>query len=157
CCLALAGCTGVARDPGPAPIPPPASLPSSPLSSDRPRTPAEPTSRVATRDFESHGRGVVIRPVEASNAVRTQCVVVATVYDDNGEPRPGRRVDWTLEGAGQIVEVAEGSLLYGRGRKIDNHNAVTFTDAHEHTIKGGTGRPEDEIVIRPGHTWGTIS
>jgi uncharacterized repeat protein (TIGR01451 family) len=98
-----------------------------------------------------------VRPVQATNPVRTQHVVIATVYDAKGKPRRDRRVEWILEGKGSIIEVDESGCFPGRGYKEGTHYAVSYTNYHEHRFTRGNANPIDDFVIRPGQTWCVIS
>ena len=62
-----------------------------------------------------------------------------------------------LEGVGNIVEVDESGFFPGRGYKVDNQYAVSYTDYCEHRITRGNDNPNDDFVIRPGQTWCVIS
>ena len=73
--------------------------------------------------------------------VRTQHVIIATIYDEKGVPRRARRVEWMLEGAGNIVEVDESGIFPGRGYKVDNKYAVSYTSYKEHRITRGNANP----------------
>src|SRR5205807_210803 len=95
--------------------------------------------------------------IEATNPVHTQHVLIATVYDEKGQPRRNRRVEWMLEGVGNNVEVDESGFFPGRGYKVDNKYAVSYTDYCEHRISRGNGNPNDDFVIRPGQTWCVVS
>ena len=62
-----------------------------------------------------------------------------------------------VEGAGNIVEVDESGIFNGRGYKVDNKYAVSYTDYCEHRITRGNNNPNDDFVIRPGQTWCILS
>jgi uncharacterized repeat protein (TIGR01451 family) len=66
-------------------------------------------------------------------------------------------VEWVLEGVGNIIEVDESGLLAGRGYKVDNKYAVSYTDYFEHTITRGNDDPGDDFVIKPGQSWCIVS
>lgn len=108
-------------------------------------------------NFDPHACRLEVRPMEATNPVQTQHVYIATVYDDKGKPRRHRRVEWMLEGVGNIVEVDESGFWPGRGYKVDNRYAVSYTDYCEHLITRGNANPNDDFVIRPGQSWCVIS
>jgi uncharacterized repeat protein (TIGR01451 family) len=72
-------------------------------------------------------------------------------------PRRDRRVEWMLEGSGNIIEVDESGFFPGRGYKVDNRYAVSYTSYKEHRITRGNQNPNDDFVIRPGQTWCVIS
>lgn len=108
-------------------------------------------------DFDPHACRLEVRPIEATNPVRTQHVIIATIYDEKGQPRRHRRVEWMLEGVGNIVEVNENGLFPGRGYKVDNRYAVSYTDNCEHLITRGNSDPSDDFMIRPGQAWCVIT
>jgi uncharacterized repeat protein (TIGR01451 family) len=121
------------------------------------RTHAKPPGHGYFADFDPHACRLEVRPLEGTNPVQTLHVLIATVYDGDGTPRRHRRVEWMLEGAGQIVEVDESGYMPGRGYKVDNHYAVSYTDYKEHRITRGNTNPNDDFTIRPGQTWCVIS
>src|SRR5262249_51227571 len=97
-----------------------------------------------------------VRPLESTNPIRTQQLLIATVYDEKGVPRRNRRVEWVLEGAGAIVKVDESGFLF-HGHKIDSRSAITYTAFSEHLHTRGNLDPSDDFMIRPGQTWIMIS
>ena len=121
------------------------------------RTHAKPPGLGYFANFDPHACRLEVRPEEATAPVRCQQVLIATIYDENGKPRRNRRVEWIVQGAGSIVEVDESGYLPGRGYKVDNQYAVSYTDYFEHTITRGNDDPNDDFVIRPGQTWCVIS
>jgi uncharacterized repeat protein (TIGR01451 family) len=147
-CL-LAGCFGITQNPSYFPH----LLP----TGDIIRTHAKPPGPGYFANFDPHAVRLEVRPLEATGPVRTQHVLIATVYDEKGEPRRKRRVEWMLEGAGNIVEVDESGFFPGRGYKVDNRYAVSYTDYHEHIITRGNADPNDDFVIRPGQSWCVIT
>ncbi|HEX3147449.1 MAG TPA: hypothetical protein VHR66_05155 [Gemmataceae bacterium] len=100
-------------------------------------------------DFDPHACRLVVRPELCTAPVRGSQVFIATVYDADGTPRRKRRVEWMVEGPGSIVEVDESGYLPGRGMKVDNKYAFSYTDYFEHCITRG----KEEFTIRPGQTW----
>src|SRR5262249_44739001 len=95
-------------------------------SGDIVRTHAKPPGPSYYANFDPHAVRIEVFPIEATNPVRTQHVFIATVFDENGQPRRDRRVEWMLEGVGNIVEVDENGLFSGRGGKIDNRYAISY-------------------------------
>ncbi len=148
CLTALSGCCGVSQNPSYFPH----LLP----TGDIIRTHAKPGFGYYS-DFDKHACRLEVRPIESTNPVQTQHVIIATVYDEQGKPRRHRRVEWMLEGNGNIVEVDESGFFPGRGYKVDNKYAVSYTDYKEHKITRGNGNPNDDFIIRPGQTWCVIS
>lgn len=128
-------------------------LPAGPIQ----RTHAKPPGVGNYSDFDKHAVRIEVRPLRSTNPVGTQHLVIATVLDEDGQPRRKRRVEWMLEGVGNIVEVDESGYLAGRGYKVDNKYAVSYTDFFEHTITRGNSDPTDDFVISPGQSWCIIS
>ncbi len=71
------------------------------------QTHAKPISPGYYANFDPHAVRLEVRPLESTNQVRTQYVLIATVYDEKGQPRRNRRVEWMLEGVGNLIEVDE--------------------------------------------------
>src|SRR5262249_53546430 len=107
-------------------------------------------------DFDRHAKRLEVRPLESSAAVGKQCLLVATIYDENNKPRQKRRVEWKIEGPGIIFAVDDGGFLQGRGFKEDSKSAVTFTETSEHILPLSIENPRGQIV-RPGQTWCVIT
>jgi len=145
----LSGCFGVTQNPSYFPY----LLP----TGDIVQTHAKPPGHGYYANFDPHAVRLEVRPLESTDPVRTQHVIIATVYDEKGVPRRARRVEWMLEGAGNIIEVDESGIFPGRGYKVDNKYAVSYTSYKEHRISRGNANPNDDFVIRPGQTWCVIS
>jgi uncharacterized repeat protein (TIGR01451 family) len=145
----VSGCFGVAHNPSYFPH----LLP----FGDIIQTHAKPTGSSYYSNFDPHAVRLEVRPLVATNPVRTQHVLVATVYDEKGKPRRARRIEWMVEGVGNIVEVDESGCFPGRGYKVDNRYAVSYTNYREHRITRGNTDPNDDFVIRPGQSWCVIS
>lgn len=121
------------------------------------RTHGKPTGLGYYANFDPHAVRVEVRPLEGVSPVRKHYVLIATVYDEDNQPRRNRRVEWMLEGAGNIIEVDESGFFPGRGYKVDNHYAVSYTNYAEHRVTRGNSDPADDFVLRPGQTWCIIS
>lgn len=146
--MSLTGCFGVSQNPSYFPH----LLP----TGDIIRTHAKPGFGYYS-DFDKHACRLEVRPLESTNPVQTQHVIVATIYDECGKPRRHRRIEWMLEGVGNIVEVDESGFFPGRGYKVDNKYAVSYTDYCEHRVTMGNQNPNDDFVIRPGQSWCVIT
>jgi uncharacterized repeat protein (TIGR01451 family) len=143
------GCFGVSQNPSYFPY----LLP----TGDIIPTHAKPPGTGYFANFDPHAVRLEVRPLDATNPVRTQLVLMATVYDETGKPRRDRRVEWMLEGVGNIIEVDESGVFPGRGYKLDNKYAVSYTDYCEHRLTRGNVNPGDDFIVRPGQTWCVIS
>jgi uncharacterized repeat protein (TIGR01451 family) len=147
--FALTGCPGVSHNPS--------YFPDLGCFGDIVRTHAKPGGPAYFSDFDKHACKIECLPLDATNPVHTQHVLIATVFDETGQPRRRRRVEWMLEGVGEIVEVDESGIFPGRGYKVDNKYAVSYTDYFEHRICAHNGNPNDDFVIKPGQSWCIIT
>jgi len=109
------------------------------------------------RDFDPKAHRLEVTPKDATAPLGTQIVLVATVYDKDGDPRRSRRVEWMLEGPGSIIEVDEAGLYAGRGYKVDNKYGVTYTRYVSHTITRGNDDEKDDVELCPGQTFCVVS
>src|SRR5262249_17894182 len=123
-------------------------------------THAKPGGSGYYANFDPHAVRMEVRPLgpeNATNQVRTQHVLIATIYDENDKPRRRRRVEWIIEGVGNIIEVDERGHTPGRGYKEGTKYAVSYTGLDEYRITRGGRNQNDDIMIRPGQTWCVIS
>jgi len=146
---ASVGCFGGAHNPGYFPnlIPP----------GDIIQTHAKPPGGAYFRDFDPKACRLELTPAQSTCKPGGEQVFVATVYDKDGQPRRSRRVEWMVEGPGNIVEVDESGWTAGRGYKVDNKYAVSYTDYFEHTITRGTSDTRDDFTVTPGQTWCVVT
>ena len=150
CALCLSGCYGLTSNPAYFPW----NL--KPFG-DIVRTHGKPAGEGEYANFDPHAVRVEVRPLQSVTSVRKHYVLIATVYDEKDQPRRDRRVEWMLEGAGNIIEVDESGCFPGRGYKVSNKYAVSYTNYSEHKITRGNADPNDDFVIRPGQTWCVIT
>lgn len=109
-------------------------------------------------NFDRKAVRLGVEPGGQANApLGSQIVLVATVYDKDGQPRRDRRVEWMIEGPGNIVEADESGFYAGRGYKVDNKYAVTFTSYIPKTITRGTDDDKDDTRVEPGQTFIVLS
>ena len=122
------------------------------------QTHAKPRGFGYFRDFDPKACRLEIKPGgNATAPLGSQIVLVATVYDKDGVPRRDRRVEWMIEGPGNIVEADESGVFAGRGYKVDNKYAVTYTSYIPKTITRGNDDPKDDVAVEPGQTFVVIS
>jgi hypothetical protein len=143
--VASIGCFGGAHNPGYFPnlIPP----------GDIIQTHAKPPGGAYFRDFDPKAVRLELTPAQSTCKPGGEQVFVATVYDRDGQPRRSRRVEWMIEGPGNIVEVDESGWTAGRGYKVNNKYAISYTDYREHTLTRGNTNSRDDFTINPGQTW----
>jgi len=148
-CAASAGCLGGPGNPRTFPyyLPP----------GDIIRTHGKPAGTGYFKDFDPQAVRLEVTPTQCSVSTKNQQVLIASVYDKDGDLRRKRRVEWMIDGPGFIVEVDESGIAPGRGYKVDNKYAVSYTDHLEHTITRGNDDPRDDFTIRPGQTWCVVS
>src|SRR5262245_23470335 len=145
----LCGCFGVSQNPN--------SFPHLLLNGDIIHTHPKPPGPSYYANFDPHAVRLEVVPANVTVPVQTQHVLIATVYDEAGVPRRNRRVDWTVTGPGYIVEVDESGIFPGRGAKVTEKWAYSYTNYHEHCLSRGTPNPGDNITLRPGQTWCIVS
>ena len=109
------------------------------------------------RDFDPNARKLDVSPQNATAPLGSHLVLVATVSDTDGQPRRSRRVEWVVEGPGNIIEADESGFYAGRGYKVDNKYAVTYTGYRTKTITRGTDDTKDDTTIAPGQTFVVVS
>src|SRR5262249_59159214 len=84
CAFVRCGCSGLTQNPS--------YFPSLLPFGDIVRTHAKPPGASYFSNFDPHAVKLVVRPVESCSPARTQHVLIATVYDEKGQPRRHRRV-----------------------------------------------------------------
>ncbi|BBM87717.1 DUF11 domain-containing protein [Candidatus Uabimicrobium amorphum] len=113
--------------------------------------------------FAQQPTRITIDPVAAVNPVKTQHTFVVTVYDENGNPLGGQKVEWILSRGnicvGDIVEHDDkGAIVDGQKvDKISNHYSVTYTNDGPKTLDFGNDNPNDDLNLTVGQTWCTIT
>jgi uncharacterized repeat protein (TIGR01451 family) len=152
---AVSGCFGITQNPSYFPY----LLP----FGDIIQTHAKPPSPGYYANFDPHAIRLEVRPLKDVNGqdvtdqVRTQHVLIATVYDEKDQPRRDRRIEWMIEGVGSIMEVDESGITPGRGYKTSNKHAVSYTAYCENRLTRGDKNKSNDVMIRPGQTWCLIS
>lgn len=97
---------------------------------------------------------LTVTPLESTGPTKSQLLLIATVVDDEGQPRTGRKIEWQVEGVGTVDSVDETRHLASKGKKIDNRSAVSYTNTSRRTFKSADGR---EVPIQSGQTWCVIT
>ncbi len=111
------------------------------------------------------GEQIRITPERLLAPVGSEVVLRAGVCATNGYLRTNERIEWMLDraGTGQIVTVGNrGELDFARmpwnmPRKVDNYFAIGATSPFVQHLDRGTPNPADDIPIRKGDGWITIS
>ena len=116
-------------------------------------THAKPAGRGYFNDFDPKAVSIEVTPAQSTVATGSDHVLIATVADADGQPRRKRRVEWILEGPGEILEVDESGVLPGRGYLSNNQRAVSYTSFRAHAFDRGTRNPGDDFRTEAGQTW----
>src|SRR5262245_15489468 len=85
---------------------------------------AKPGGHGYFQNFDPKACRIEVNPPQTTSPPGSTVVLVATVFDKDGLPRRDRRVEWLVDGPGNIIEVDESGLYAGRGYKVDNKYAV---------------------------------
>jgi len=110
------------------------------------------------RNYDPQAVKLEVSPNQLITApLGSQVVLLGTVMDKDGQPRRSRRVEWITEGPGNIVEVDESGFYPGRGYKVDNRYAVSYTNYTTKTITRGNTDPADDVIVAPGQTFCVLS
>src|SRR5437016_752853 len=80
------------------------------------QTHAKPGGPGYFRNFDPKAARLELTPSGSATApLGSQIVVLATVYDKDGNARRARRVEWMIDGPGNIVEADESGVWPVRG------------------------------------------
>lgn len=121
------------------------------------QTHAKPPGKGYYANYDPYACRVEVRPKIQSQQVGGIQVYMATVYDQQGAARRGRRVEWMVHGKGHIIEVDEGGVYPDRGYKVNEKYAVSYTGYLEHKFDRGNKDPKDDFVVNPGQTFCIVS
>jgi len=123
-------------------------------------------------NWDQHAEHITVDPAVDVNPVRTQHVLVATVTTFDGAPLGGRRVEWMIPegGVGAIVEVDQHGVYNHKGQLVRSSPyrselgekysptfAVTHTNNRDELLDMGNDDPADDIVVKRGQTWISIT
>jgi hypothetical protein len=108
---------------------------------------------------------LTITPSRVLAPVGSEVILKAGVCNKDGFLRTNRRIEWMLgqEGAGQFVTVGERGemdfmrLPWERPNKIDNAYAVGYTAPFSMCLRRGTDDTTDDVQVRPGEAWITVT
>lgn len=111
------------------------------------------------------GDRIVVSPQRVIAPIGTEVVVKAGVCNDDGYLLANQRIEWMLSraGAGEIVTVGHrdqydiGRLPWHSPKKIDGNYAIGMTSPYAECLDRGTPDPSDDVEIRRGDAWITVS
>ena len=131
------------------------------FGNDRPTPVTDAVTQVARKPAET----LSITPERILAPIGSEVILKASVCGENNYLRTNRRVEWMLgaNGAGQFVTVGEQGELdimrfpWQRPNKHDNLYAVGYTSPFHTCINRGTPDRSDDVQIRPGDAWITVT
>ena len=118
---------------------------------------------VAPHVATSVAPGVSITPSRVIAPVGSEVVLKAGLCGADGFLATGERIDWTLEGAGQLVATAREGLFSSAGlwggspAKIGNNDATAYTSSRRITLTRGTPTPSDDVPVLSGQAWISVA
>ncbi|WP_197524798.1 hypothetical protein [Botrimarina hoheduenensis] len=106
-----------------------------------------------------------ITPERVLAPVGSEVILRAGVCGPQDYLRTNRRIEWMLgtEGTGQFVTVGEQGEMdilrypWQRPNKQDNTFAVGYTSPFHTCLNRGTADPTDDVQVRPGDAWITVT
>ncbi len=109
--------------------------------------------------------GVSLSPTQVVAPVGSEVIMIATVVNQAGGTLPRERVEWTIAqgGVGQFGSPGQRGAfdfldaLRGLPKKVNNTYVVNSTVSHATTIDRGTPTPTDDVAIRSGQAWVTVT
>lgn len=127
--------------------------------------PGAPAGPVAVTAQSPVDEQLTITPSRVLAPVGSEVILKAGVCYKDGYLRTNRRIEWMLgqEGAGQFVTVGERGemdfmrLPWERPNKVDNSYVVGYTTPFNVCLRRGTDDTTDDVQVRTGEAWVTVS
>ncbi|MDC0936938.1 hypothetical protein OAS39_11685 [Pirellulales bacterium] len=106
-----------------------------------------------------------ITPDRILAPVGSEVVLKAGICDDKGYLVANQKIEWMLgrNGVGEFVELGgkghfhSALLPWNKGRKVDNYQAIGYTATAPLCITRGTSDRSDDVEIRRGDAWASIT
>lgn len=142
-----------ATTPPPCPEPPPTAPP----GAQTPLVPAAPAQPNAVQ------RGVPgtlsVTPTRMIAPVGSEVVLVAGLCGDDGYLITQQSIEWMLsqDSAGQLVDYNNRGKLWTLAKKLSADYAITRTSCRPETVTRGTPSVTDDIVLKKGQTWVSLT
>lgn len=111
------------------------------------------------------GERLTITPSRLLAPVGSEVILLGGVCAESGYLRTNERIEWMLDrkGTGQIVTVGNRGELdmfrlpQNTPRKVDNYFAISATSPFPQCLDRGTPNPSDDVQIRRGDAYITVS
>lgn len=104
---------------------------------------------------------LVMTPQRLLAPVGSEVILRAGICTEDGHLISSQKVEWILagEGVGAFVAVGEPSWAdpFTKPKKIDNHYAIGRTSCKKLNLDRGTPDPSDDIPVRDGETWISVT
>jgi len=154
------GARGGPAFPAPAPLPACSSVAAGPVCPGEIPCPVAPVA-VASVVPEQ----LVLTPSRIVAPVGSEVVLTAGLAASNGYSAGGKKMEWMLSNnsVGNIVQVDQDAarglrtLLHKPPRKFANDYAIGLTSATARTLTRGTPERSDDVWLRKGHSWVSIT
>jgi len=107
----------------------------------------------------------MVTPQETAAAVGSEVILVASVRGQDQFMLTNQRVEWTITpgGVGHFVDFRRGTFMdylvgdFTRPRKITEHYVITSTSREYLRLTRGTVAPNDDVIVRPGQAWVSVT
>ncbi|QDS98002.1 DUF11 domain-containing protein [Adhaeretor mobilis] len=141
-----------------------AGNPTAPPVLTDPFFPAQPTSAVPVQ-VARPPEVLKVSPERILAPIGSEVVIKAGICEKSGYLLSDQKLQWQLarNGVGQFVEVGGKGLLqrallpWNQSEKIDNYYATGYTAASPLCISRGTADPSDDVAIRRGDGWVSVT
>lgn len=108
---------------------------------------------------------LTLTPQRVLAPVGSEVILKAAICKANGYTVSNRRIEWMLDqsGTGQFVTLGDRGqhdILrwpWERPEKVDNYYAVGYTTPYHECLKRNLADPADDIQIRPGDAWVSVT
>ncbi len=109
--------------------------------------------------------GIRILPSRLVAPVNSEVVVLAGLCHEDGYLTTGERIEWTLDNGsvGQFLAPAERhfphnlGIVEGGAQKLSPIYAIGSSSRREQTLTRGTAAPTDDVLVRKGQAWITVT
>ncbi|NMC19199.1 MAG: DUF11 domain-containing protein, partial [Thermogutta sp.] len=127
--------------------------------------PAGPYVEVPARIGPGDCSEFALTPLETAASVGTEVILVASVRGQDQYMLTNKRVEWTLaeSGVGYFVDFNRAGVMdylvgdFTRPRKVTDRFVITSTTRDYQRLTRGTITPGDDVLIRPGQAWVSVT
>ena len=104
---------------------------------------------------------LVLSPKRLLAPIGSEVILKAAICADAGHLLSDQKIEWLLskEGVGEFTTVGESSWMrpLNKPKKHDNHFATGRTSSKAFVINRGTADPSDDVQVRDGETWISVT